>query len=269
MKKPNPTLKLLLAAGVLLILAAVLAYVFAGRKPMHTVAGPSVAETQIAQLLPDLQGRKRNAAVRKINKIVMRNSHSASALSSAMAVYSVSGMNEEAARMGERYLAGVDSGKFRPKPSPAEVAEVASATGMVCSEIGANERALQHTERALKAFPNNATYLNNLGYFLADQGKDLPRALELTRHAVELAPTNPSFVDSYGWALYMSGKYKQSLKPLMQATELEPNSAEVRYHLGNAYIKNNRIDEARIELKKSLIIENKTEVRRLLKSIER
>jgi len=267
--KLSPTLRLILLGGVLLIAAAVLVSMLAERKLTKTAAGLSAAEIEIARLLPDLAGKKRKATARKIDDIVNRNDDSGPVLRVAMMVYSAAGMYEEAVKIGESYLERADSGKLRPKPIPKDVAVVASTMGMACSEIGEDDRALEYTERALKAFPNNPTYLNNLGYFLADQDKDIPRALKLTRRAVKLSPSNPSFIDSYGWALYKSGRYKEALAQLARATELAPNSAEVRYHLGAAYVKLDRIAEARIELKKSLIIEETPEARKLLKLIER
>jgi len=265
----SPTIKLLLAAVVVLIVAAVTASTITRHKLMQAAAGASAAQVEIARLMPDLQGRKRREAIRGIDRIVRRNANDDLALRSAMAAYASAGLDEEAARVGELYLASSDSGGLRPKPSLEEVAEIASATGMAYSEMGDHARALQLTERALDAFPDNPTYLNNLGYFLAEQGNELPRALELTSRAVELSPGNASFLDSYGWALYMSGKYTQALEPMIKATELEPNSAEIRYHLGAVYLKLGRIEEARIEIRKSLFIEDTPQARRLLKSIER
>jgi tetratricopeptide (TPR) repeat protein len=265
--KLSPTIRIAIVVGGLLIVAAVLVSVYARHNMMKT-SGPTVAETQIARLVPDLRGPKRREAIRKIEAIARRNDEDTAALRLTMTVYAVAGLHDEAARVGALYLKQADSGRLRPRPGRDEVADVASSTGMAYSESGNDELALRYAERAVKEFPNNPSYLNNLGYFLAEQGRDLPRAVELTNRAVELAPTNAAFLDSYGWALCQSGKYKQSLEPLLRAAEYEPNSAEIRYHLGTAYAKLKRLDEARIELQKSLIIDNTPQARLLLKSIE-
>ncbi len=53
--------------------------------------------------------------------------------------------------------------------------------------------------KALEIDPDNATVLNNLGYFLADRNERLPEAEALIRRAVNIEPTNGSFLDSLGW----------------------------------------------------------------------
>ncbi|MCX6344499.1 MAG: tetratricopeptide repeat protein [Armatimonadetes bacterium] len=102
--------------------------------------------------------------------------------------------------------------------------------------------------------PENAGFLNGLGYLYADKGINLKKALELTRKAVDIQPDNGSFVDSLGWAQYKIGDYTSAIHTLQRATALEPDSAEVRYHLGAAYAKVDRLQEAQIELQKALVL---------------
>jgi Flp pilus assembly protein TadD len=268
-KELSSTTQLRLAAGavLLLVVAAVIAAVHVVPNVMLTGNRASGAPFDIARWMPGMRGPEGRQIIREIDGMVQRNGDSEPVMREALSTYYAFRMGEKVARTGSRYLARADAGKLRPKPSPESIAWEAFVTGMAYAEIGDDARALQYSERALNVFPNDPRYLNNVGYFLAEQGKDLPRALALTRRAVHLSPQDASFLDSYGWSLYMSGKYAEALKQLTGAAGREPNDADVRYHLGATYVKLNRLDEARVELKKSLAIENMRPARALLKSI--
>ena len=60
--------------------------------------------------------------------------------------------------------------------------------------------------RILSKDPKNATALNNLGYFLIERNERLNEALELIQRAVRAEPDNSSFLDSLGWAYFKLGK---------------------------------------------------------------
>src|SRR5215470_19013201 len=77
-----------------------------------------------------------------------------------------------------------------------------------------SETTLRH---ALEIDPDNATVLNNLGYFLADRNERLPEAEALIRRAVNIEPTNGSFLDSLGWLLFGQSKLPEAQKFLEQA----------------------------------------------------
>ena len=52
--------------------------------------------------------------------------------------------------------------------------------------------------RILAKEPNNATALNNLGYFLTERNEQLQEALDTIKHAVTAEPAHASFLDSLG-----------------------------------------------------------------------
>lgn len=110
----------------------------------------------------------------------------------------------------------------------------------------------RYYERAIQLDPNNATALNNYGYTLADNGRQLNKAEKLIKKAVELEKNNAAFIDSMGWVYYKQGRYDEALKWLKKAVKLEPNDAELRYHLGMVYIALNRLEEARAQLEKAI-----------------
>jgi len=106
--------------------------------------------------------------------------------------------------------------------------------------------------RALEIDPDNATVLNNLGYFLADRNERLAEAEALIRRAVNIEPTNGSFLDSLGWLLYRQGKLAEAQKYLEQAVIYQQRSATIHDHLGDLYKKQGQTDKARAKWEDAL-----------------
>jgi tetratricopeptide (TPR) repeat protein len=106
--------------------------------------------------------------------------------------------------------------------------------------------------KALDIDPDNATVLNNLGYFLADRNERLADAEALIRRAVNIEPTNGSFLDSLGWLLYRQGKLTEAQKYLEQAVIYQQRSATIHDHLGDLYKKLGQTDKARAKWEDAL-----------------
>jgi tetratricopeptide (TPR) repeat protein len=106
--------------------------------------------------------------------------------------------------------------------------------------------------KALEIDPENATLLNNLGYFLAERGDRLPEATALIQRAVNIAPTNGSFLDSLGWAYFKQGKIQDAQKYLEQAIVYSPRSSAINDHLGDLYKKLGQNDKARTKWEDAL-----------------
>lgn len=100
-------------------------------------------------------------------------------------------------------------------------------------------------EDALKVDPEHSSAANDLGYYLADQGRDLERAEKLIRIAVKAEPDNQAFLDSLGWVLYKRGRFEAAREYLEKAIAqtIAPDPV-VLDHLGDAYYRLGRRDEA-------------------------
>jgi tetratricopeptide (TPR) repeat protein len=85
--------------------------------------------------------------------------------------------------------------------------------------------------------PENATALNNLGYFLIERGERLDEALGMIERAVRKEPGNPSYLDSLGWAYFKQGKLSQAEKYLSDAARRNPGSVAIQEHLGDLFQK--------------------------------
>lgn len=131
-------------------------------------------------------------------------------------------------------------------PDPADRARVryAQATAL----WGANRRAA--AEALLRALldddPDHAAACNDLGYHLADEGRNLNEAERLIRHALAVdrlerrragsaEPESASYLDSLGWVLFRQGRLKEARATLERAARLAqaPVDGTIWDHLGD------------------------------------
>lgn len=113
--------------------------------------------------------------------------------------------------------------------------------------------------RVLEKEPDNATALNNLGYFLLERNERLTEALDMIQRAVRSDPTNSSFLDSLGWAYFKLGKLDEAERQLKQAARLDPTSSAIHEHLGDLYQKQGKTGEARAAWQKALTLSTEAE----------
>jgi tetratricopeptide (TPR) repeat protein len=99
-------------------------------------------------------------------------------------------------------------------------------------------------EQVLDEFPEDPGALNDLGYLWADQQIRLQRALRMVRQAVEAEPDNAAYRDSLGWCLYHLGRYDEAIAELELAAKDSPPDSVILDHLGDAYAKADRRDDA-------------------------
>ena len=99
--------------------------------------------------------------------------------------------------------------------------------------------------RALELNPNDSGALNYLGYWWADEGRNLKEAMELITKAVKLYPENGYYADSLGWVYFKIGNTKKAVTWLERAVELAPDDAVIHDHLGDVYWHLGRLLEAR------------------------
>ncbi len=131
-------------------------------------------------------------------------------------------------------------------------------TAALLALSSAQERAgdLKGSEESLRRIlskePENATALNNLGYFLVERNERLNEALEMIQRAVRAEPSNPSFLDSLGWVFFRLGRYEEAERNLLEAARLDKTSATIQEHLGDIYQKRGKNELARAAWQKAL-----------------
>ena len=73
---------------------------------------------------------------------------------------------------------------------------------------------------ALEEEPENAEYLNLLGYIYAEAGVKTEQALELLTRALRVQPEEPAILDSMAWALYRAKDYSRAWEFIEKAGDI-------------------------------------------------
>jgi tetratricopeptide (TPR) repeat protein len=118
---------------------------------------------------------------------------------------------------------------------------------------GKTGEALALYEKLLQERPNAAVVKNNLTMLLL-QGKPdqatLDRALELSKEFA--ISENPIYIDTLGWVHYIRGEMSDAVTILERADRGKLKLPDISYHLGMAYYKSGRNQEAREKLEQAL-----------------
>ena len=96
--------------------------------------------------------------------------------------------------------------------------------------------------------------LNNRAYLLATVRDDAKAALPLAEKALKLGGALPQTFDTLGWIHLKLGNADKAVKLLKVAKAGLPSMPTVRYHLGMAYLKAERPQDARAEFKEALAL---------------
>lgn len=118
--------------------------------------------------------------------------------------------------------------------------------GVVAERAGEIETAESHFLSCLELDDHHAPALNYLGYMWAERGQNLAHAEEFIRRALDREPENAAYLDSLGWVLYQQGRYHEALPPLEQASKLSADEPDpvIEEHLGDVLDKLGRRQEA-------------------------
>ena len=185
-----------------------------------------------------------------------QQSKSASASSSALPdielylrisnLYTQAGRGTEAVAAAREAVGLASAG--HPEVVPAALITLSSAQERAGDTKGSEES----LRRVLAGDPENATALNNLGYFLVERNERLSEALEMIRRAVKAEPTNPSFLDSLGWVQFKLGQHEEAERNLIEAARRSNTSATIQEHLGDVYFGRGKKELARLSWEKAL-----------------
>ena len=137
--------------------------------------------------------------------------------------------------------------------------------GAAYERTGDYAQAEQYFEKCLQLAPDAPEALNYLGYMWAEHGIKLEKARELIEKAVKAKPDSAAYLDSLAWVLFKLGQPKAALGHALKAIQLssEPD-ATLFDHLGDIYAKLNDLEKAREAWTKSLSLEANAEVRKKL-----
>ena len=89
--------------------------------------------------------------------------------------------------------------------------------------------------------PQAAATLNYLGYMNADRGVKLEESLNYIKQALTSEPNNAAYLDSLGWVYFKLGKYDLAEDNLNKAAAHMGSDPTVQEHLGDLYQKTGRL----------------------------
>ncbi len=98
----------------------------------------------------------------------------------------------------------------------------------------------------------NPAIQNNLAYLIAETGGDLGEAQRLAERALRGAPQNASYVDTLGWVYLKRNMTESALKIFRQLIASYPEEPTIRYHLAMSLLQSGDRAQAKVELKRVL-----------------
>jgi tetratricopeptide (TPR) repeat protein len=131
--------------------------------------------------------------------------------------------------------------------------------GAAAEQAGLYEKAADLLRKSIALDPeNSAEACNYIGYMWADHDMNLDEAEAMIKRALEKEPNNASYLDSLGWVEFRKGKFDQALSDLLRAAKtVERDDPVVFEHIGDTYLKLNRTAEALEAWQKALALDPK------------
>ncbi|MBM3617964.1 MAG: tetratricopeptide repeat protein, partial [Alphaproteobacteria bacterium] len=113
--------------------------------------------------------------------------------------------------------------------------------------------------KALELEPEQPDVMNYLAYTWITKNQRLDEAKDMLHKAVAARPNDAHIIDSMGWSLYALGDYDGAVTYLERAIELMPVDPTVNDHLGDAYWRLGRKNEARFQWRRALLFNPEAE----------
>ena len=131
--------------------------------------------------------------------------------------------------------------------------------GAAAEQAGLYEKAADLLRKSIALDPaNSAEAYNYIGYMWADHNMNLDEAEAMIKRALDSEPNNASYMDSLGWVEFRKGKFDQALSDLLRAAKaVEHDDPVVFEHIGDTYLKLNRVPEALDAWQKALALDPK------------
>ncbi|MFQ6607280.1 MAG: tetratricopeptide repeat protein [Fidelibacterota bacterium] len=86
-------------------------------------------------------------------------------------------------------------------------------------------------EELLAGNADDSQALNNYSYALAERGINLEKALEMANRAIQLEPNNAAYLDTVGWIYFRMGFFNKAKNFIDRSLEIEGDSEVVQEHL--------------------------------------
>jgi tetratricopeptide (TPR) repeat protein len=162
---------------------------------------------------------------------------------------------------------------------PGDLLEIRYTLSGIYSDAKDFAKSEAQLRRILKDDPDNVAAHNDLGYIMADQGKELEESERLIRRAIDLdrqqkrtgtevsrdERDNAAYLDSLGWVLFRRGECQAARTWLEKAAALDDGASDpvVWDHLADICYRLEQTDRARAAWEKALTLYEKEKRRRL------
>lgn len=134
----------------------------------------------------------------------------------------------------EQALSWLESASFAPANRNFR-SVIQSTLADVQSDLDRWDEARRSYERALRLDPENHNAMNNYAYYLSTRGEELDYALELAEQAVSFQPENAAYLDTIGWVYYQRGDYSDAKTFIQRSVDTGDAGPEVYEHLGDVF----------------------------------
>ena len=131
--------------------------------------------------------------------------------------------------------------------------------GAAAEQAGLYNKAADLLRKSIALDPDNsAEACNYLGFMWADHNMNLEEAETMIRRALQSEPNNASYLDSLGWVEFRKGQFDRALDDLLRAAKTAEREDPVVFeHIGDTYLKLNRTREALEAWQKALSLDPK------------
>ena len=101
----------------------------------------------------------------------------------------------------------LDSARIDGQDNKLALSQYYMFRGDLLHALNRNDSAFVAYERAINLNPQNVGALNNLAYFMAEDGVELDKAERYIKLALLDEPLNPTYIDTYAWVLFKQKDY--------------------------------------------------------------
>ncbi len=131
--------------------------------------------------------------------------------------------------------------------------------GVLHDMLGKRDQAKAFYEASLKINGDDGVVLNNLAYYMAQNGGDLDQALTFAQRARQKMPNELAFADTLGMIYLKKNLVENALEILEDLVQKKPREAVFRLHLGEALLKKGETAKGKKELQTALASKPSTE----------
>jgi Flp pilus assembly protein TadD len=124
--------------------------------------------------------------------------------------------------------------------------------GVLHDMLGKKDQAKAFYEASLKINGEDGVVLNNLAYYMAENGGDLDQALTFAQRSRQRMPHELAFADTVGVIYLKKELVENALEIFEDLVAKRPHEAVFRLHLGEALLKKGETARARRELQTAL-----------------